>query len=240
MFLSYLMAGKALVGTRDAMRIHSIQVGKPVTIPSTGTDQWWDKPWSATCFKHRVSDPQWLAYTGFSEDGQTPARIHGCIDKAVSTYSLEHYASWKTVIGKDPLEPGAFGENLTLEGMTEERVRIGDIFQIGEAVVQVSQPCVLDDEISLRWKVKNLTEKINVTGFTGFHFRVLWHGYISEASNITRLERGHEEWTIAQCNQIMHQLDENPTLALRLSEYPPLSAAWKDLLYAKAAALLER
>jgi MOSC domain-containing protein YiiM len=222
------------------MRICSIQVGKPVTIHSTGSGEWWDKEWTTAFFKRQVRDPQWMSYRGFSEDGQADTAVHGGTDKAVCVYSHEHYGSWKTVIGQDPLEPGAFGENLTVEGMTEERVRVGDIYQIGEAVVQVSQPREPCWKVSRRWKVKDLTAKIAITGFTGFYFRVLWHGYVSDASNITRLERGNEEWTIAQCNQIMHHEKDNLEMAQKLSEYPPLSGAWKDQLYARVSSQLNR
>lgn len=217
------------------MRISSIQIGKPVTIPAGGSGEWWDKEWTTAFFKNRVSDPQWLAYNGLAEDGQADTKVHGGVDKAMCCYSIEHYPSWKTVIGVDPLEPGAFGENMTLEGLTEEKVRVGDIYQIGEAVVQVSQPREPCWKVSRRWKVKDLTAKIAITGFTGFYFRVLWHGYISEASNITRLEQGNDEWTIARCNQIMHHDKTDLDSARRLSEFPPLSGTWKDALYARVA-----
>ena len=80
-----------------------------------------------------------LLTLGFDGDGQADRINHGGIDKAVCVYPFDHYAHWEKALGRQ-LEPGAFSENLTISGAIETEVCIGDVFGVGEAVVQVSQP----------------------------------------------------------------------------------------------------
>src|SRR5262249_20643872 len=73
-------------------------------------------------------------------DWQADLRSYGGMNKAVHAYPLEHYARWSQELGRDDLRPGQFGENLTLEGLTEETVRLGDVIRVGSALLQVTQP----------------------------------------------------------------------------------------------------
>lgn len=124
-------------------------------------------------------------------------------------------------------EGGAFGENLTLSGGVEREVCVGDIYRIGkDALVQVSQPRQPCWKLSRRWRIKDLTKRVEVSGFTGFYFRVLNCGYVESEQELELVERG--QYSVDFCNQIKYK-DKNNRKALDdLSKYAPLSANWKD------------
>lgn len=101
------------------------------------------------------------------------------------------------------------GENFVMEHLTEEMVSIGDTFQIGEAVVQVSQPRQPCWKPARRFKTKNLALLIQNTGRTGWYFRVLKEGYVEEGQSFMLIDRPYPHWTIEQVNNILHAEKQN-------------------------------
>lgn len=185
-------------------RIESLQLGKPKTVEAAESGEWWDKEWTSGIFKEPVSGPVWLAHLGLDGDGVADLRVHGGVDKAVCSYPSEHYALWREEAGGLSFPFGAFGENFTTSGLLEDEVCVGDVYEIGEAVVQVTQPREPCWKPSRRWRIKDLAARILETGRTGFYFRTLRHGHVecSEAFRLT--ERPCPEWTVTRCNRIMH------------------------------------
>ena len=170
-----------------------------------------------------------MAYEVLKGDEQSDRAEHGGSDKALCVYSQDHYGYWQSIIGD--IAGGSFGENLTVEGLREEDVRIGDIYEIGEALVQVSQPRQPCWKLARRWRIKDLTKQVEQTGFTGFYFRVLRHGFIEAGQEFSLIERGEEKWTVAKCNDLMHHDRKNLIEIQELCDYQPLSANWKDNLF---------
>lgn len=221
------------------MRLESLQISRAVNIESTGTSEWWDKTWTSGFMKQPVDEPVWLSYEGFKGDEQADRRNHGGIDKAVCVYSSEHYDFWKQRL-ELPMAYGAFGENLTVSGMTEESVRVGDIYAVGDVRLQVSQPRQPCWKLSRRWRVKDLNKQVEDTGFTGFYFRVLKHGLVTPGATLELCERGEEAITVEYCNRIRHHEKRDAEAALRLSNYPALSGSWKDSFYQRYRSLTAR
>src|SRR6202790_5421825 len=120
-------------------RVHSIQVGAPQSYGFEDALEAHDKPWTTGFFKTPVEGPVSVGTTNLEGDGQADLENHGGIDKAVLAYSADHYAIWRGELTMD-MPHGAFGENLTIAGLNEESVHIGDLFGIGEATFEVSQP----------------------------------------------------------------------------------------------------
>ena len=209
------------------MEIESLQVSKVNEIKATGSGEWWDKDWTTGFFKEVVTESQWLGYEGLCGDEQSDRKNHGGSDKALCVYSLEHYQYWRTFLGELPM--GAFGENLTVSHLLETEVCIGDIYKLGGALVQVSQPRQPCWKLARRWRIKDLTKQVEETGFTGFYFRVLEHGLIESGDSFSLLEKG--TWTIEQCNQLMHHDGKNLSEIKKLVSVKELSANWKDTLY---------
>lgn len=216
-----------------AASILSVQIGASAEIKSTGTGEWWDRNWVSGFYKSPVTSPVWLAYGGLRGDEQADRVHHGGVDKAVCVYPVEHYPQWRTELGLPQMERGAFGENFTTAGLTETGVSIGDIFEIGDAQVQISQPRQPCWKLARRWRIKNLTALVEQTGRTGFYFRVLRHGWIEPGQALKLVERPFPQFTVAHANRIMHHGKTDFGAARMLAECAVLSASWKDGLWAR-------
>lgn len=220
--------------TNASAKVLSLQVGRALHIESQSSGEWWDKPWDTGFYKQPQAGPCWLGYEGFRTDEQADRRFHGGPEKAVCVYPAEHYPYWREALEFHELPHGAFGENLTLEGLTEREACIGDRYSLGEAIVQVSQPRQPCWKLARRWQVKNLPLLVENTGFTGYYFRVLHHGHVRPGDVLELIERPFPEWTIARCNDVMHHGIGGHEAARALAECPLLSSSWKDGLWLRA------
>ena len=108
--------------------LHSIQIGMPKTLGFEGAADTHDLPWTTGFFKSPIEGPVFVATTNLVGDGQADLINHGGIDKAVLAYSAENYPKWRDELNLLDMPCGAFGENLTIAGLSEESVCIGDIF----------------------------------------------------------------------------------------------------------------
>src|SRR5438270_6086816 len=124
------------MGDKITGRVISLQVGMPARRDED------DDVWFTGIFKSRVEGPVALSRRNLAGDAQADLRVHGGPYKAVMAYSAEHYPLWRNELelSEEKFPFGAFGENLTITGMDEETVCIGDVHQIGSARLQVSQP----------------------------------------------------------------------------------------------------
>ena len=144
-----------------------------------------------------------LRVSGFEGDGQADRRNHGGPDKAVCVYSSVHYPHWQRMLGRR-LAPGAFSENLTVSGIREARVCVGDVFRAGEAVVQVSTPRTPCDKVAGKNGEKQLSKWISGSGYTGFYMRVLEEGLVQKGDAFERVERQPDGIAIARVNDIIY------------------------------------
>lgn len=216
------------------MKLHSIQTGKISEIEAQGTEAWWDRAWSTAFYKQPALQSIWLGYEGLKGDQQSDRRHHGGADKAVCVYPAEHYPYWQEKLGLPEMPYGAFGENFSTLGLIETGVCIGDVYEIGEAVVQVTQPRQPCWKLARRWQVKDLTAQVERTGYTGFYFRVKKHGWVEAGQAFHLIERTFPQWSIALANEIMHHRRADHEAARELAECPLLSASWKDGLWARS------
>lgn len=218
------------------MTVHILALfaGPSKAIASRGSNEWWDQSWESGIFKETVSGPVWLAYGGIQGDEQADRKYHGGPDKAVCAYPAAHYEYWRRQPGLADIPFGGFGENITLEGATEAQLCIGDRFKFDDAIVEISQPRQPCWKLSRRWHVKDLKEQAEQTGFTGFYFRVIKHGWLKPGGVGILVERPCPQWSLAECNEIMHKRPEDHAGARRLAECPQLSGSWKDTLFARA------
>lgn len=201
-----------------SMGIVSLNVGKPVTVEYQG------KPLSTGIYKQPVEGPVFLSRENFAGDGQADLVHHGGVDKAVCAYPFEHYEYWKSSLGKEMLL-ASFGENLTLKGMLEDQVCIGDIFRIGGAVVQISQPRYPCFKLSQKHGVKDMPTRVLNTGYSGFYFRVLEEGEVSADSPLTRLEAHPKGVTVREVFLMMANGRKDEHGLTRMLELEELSAS---------------
>ena len=196
----------------------SVQVGMPQTLGKEYAVNANDRPWSTGIYKTPVTDSLWLSFTNLEGDGQADLTVHGGHEKAVLGYAAEHYPLWQKELKRDDFTNGAFGENFTIEGMNEDTVCIGDTFQIGTAIVQVSQPRSPCWKLSRRWQIKSLPARVVATGRSGWYYRVLQEGYVRANLPIHLLRRGCEEWTVARVNEIFYGKRFDKSGVMRLAE----------------------
>lgn len=184
------------------------------------------QPWTTATFKDPVFGKVALASDGLAGDGHADLENHGGVDKAVLVYSGEHREQWRQETFPEGLPAGAFGENFTVQGLTEADVCLGDIFEVGTARVQVSQPRQPCWKQARRYGIKDLVAQIVRTGRTGWYLRVLREGVVEAGDVMTLLERPHHEWTIERANHVMHVDKLNRERSLELAACPALAQVW--------------
>ncbi|NYF24440.1 MOSC domain-containing protein [Sporosarcina sp. JAI121] len=203
------------------MKIISMNIGKPTTVVYNG------KEVKTGFYKIPVQESLYLAKLNFEGDEQADLINHGGVDKAVCVYPHEHYSFWEKELAQD-LQPAAFGENLTVAGMLETDVHIGDVFKIGDAILQLSQPRQPCYKIAGRHNVKDLMLRLQKTGFTGYYFRVLEEGNISPDSSIERLSIHPAKVTVANANEIMYEDINNKDAIQKHLAIEELSGSWRE------------
>ncbi|MFZ3196124.1 MAG: MOSC domain-containing protein, partial [Bacillus mycoides] len=148
------------------------------------------------------------------------------VDKAVCVYTGDHYPYWEKELNQE-LVYGAFGENITVRGMREEDVCIGDMFQFGEAIVQITQPRQPCFKLAKKYNIPKLPLYFQDTGYTGFYFRVLKEGWILPVDTLKLLKPDPKGVSILFANRIMHKEKQNSEGLKRILEVNALSTSWR-------------
>lgn len=215
------------MNTKSLGYIVSLQVGLPRVIEVNDTRIFSGQTWTTGFFKLPITNPVWLGTLNLDGDAQADLENHGGLDKAVNVYPIEHYAYWTKTLPLKDLPSGAFGENFTTDGLSESEVCIGDTFEVGDSLVQVSQPRQPCWKLARRWGVNDLAIQFQETGRTGWYFRVLREGFVKAKDKLVLLDRPYPQWTIATANLIMHHHKKDIDAARELANCPTLSSRWR-------------
>jgi MOSC domain-containing protein YiiM len=190
---------------RPAMKLVSVNVGLPREVI------WEGKAVRTGIFKEPASGRVALRKLNLDGDGQADLSAHGGPDKAIYAYPAEHYDIWRAELPGISLPWGAFGENLTTEGLREEEVNIGDQLRIGSAVVMVTQPRRPCYKLAMRLGRPDIADRFLSSGRSGFYLAVLQEGEIEAGEAIEVLRRDENAVTVADINHLhaqdMHNLD---------------------------------
>ena len=213
----------------------SIQVGLPRWHGHPGADDPMDRPWESGFFKQAVDGPRWLGRTNLAGDGQADLVNHGGPDKAVLCYAASHYPAWRAELDRPDLPHGAFGENFTIEGLTEETVHLGDTYRLGDAIVQVSQPRQPCWKMGRRWQIVDLPKQVIANGRSGWYLRVLQAGELAAGTPIELVSRPRPTWTIARASKLLYHEPDNVADMEDLANLPELSRAWREELLERIA-----
>jgi len=159
-----------------------------------------ERAWTTAFFKYPVQGPLWLGTTNLAGDGQADLENHGGPDKAVLAYAAAHYPLWRAELGVD-LPHGGFGENFTVDGQDESTVCLADVYEVGGALVEVSQPRMPCWKIGRRWGMKRLTALVERTGRAGWYLRVLREGEVRAGDEMRLVQRPLPEWSVARASR---------------------------------------
>ncbi|MEH7107436.1 MULTISPECIES: MOSC domain-containing protein [Bacillaceae] len=210
--------------------LKQLLVGLPKTVGNKEAVSPMDREWTSAIFKEAVHGRVWVGKTGLNGDGVADTEHHGGPEKAVFAYPVGNYTYWQTELGNPEITIGSMGENFAMEGATEDTVALGDTFQIGEAIVQVSQPRQPCWKPARRFREKTFALLLQNTGRTGWYYRVLKEGFVEAGQTFTRLERPYPHWTIKKCNEIIHSRTPDFQAIQELAKCELLSPGMKETL----------
>ncbi|MDO9613211.1 MAG: MOSC domain-containing protein [Bacteroidota bacterium] len=174
------------------MQVLSANIAQPTTI------QWRGQEVLTGIYKYAVETAIFLNSEDVDNDHVLDRRYHGGIDKACYLYSADHYPFWKDKFPELKWEWGMFGENLTVKGLNESDVRIGDRFQIGGAIVQVSQPRQPCFKLGVRFGDQKVVDDFWNSPFPGVYVRILQPGNVAKGDQFTLLESNQDSLSVDQ------------------------------------------
>lgn len=203
----------------------SVNVGMPKDVPWQGQVVYtsvWKAPVQGRVMARRLN---------IDGDGQGDLAGHGGEHRAVMVYQLESYRYWEAFLGRPPLEPGSFGENLTVDGLPDSEVCIGDRFRIGNALLEVTQPRVTCYRVGMRLQEPRMPSLLVSHKRPGFYCRVIEEGLIGAGDAITR-ELSGSDVSITEIDALLYLSDHPRDALARAVQIPALSKGWRDSLAA--------
>jgi MOSC domain-containing protein YiiM len=215
--------------------IVSIQVGQTTSYVHDSAADGKPRSWTTAFFKSPVSGSVRVGEMGIAGDQQADRKNHGGLDKAVLAYSADHYAYWRQHLNLPDIPHGGFGENLTIADLDESGVCIGDRWQVGDVLVEVSQPRQPCWKMGRRWKIPDLPKQVIQNGKSGWYLRVLTGGQLSAGATIELAARPHEPWTVSRASRLLYHENRDVAALEELANLPELSRAWREELLERIA-----
>jgi len=207
------------------VKLLSVNVSLPMQVPYQG------KIITTGIFKEPVSDRVMVHALNIQGDGQADRKVHGGRDMAVYAYPFKHYKFWEETLGRSGFPFGQFGENLTVEGLSEETVRIGDVFRVGGALLQVTQPRTPCYKLVLRMgEGPEFLRRFLDSGRLGFYLRVIQEGEIGAGDAIECVDTDGGAVTIAEFIHIYLHERHDPDSLRRVLASRDLGDAWRNYL----------
>ena len=204
------------------MRLVSVNVGRPREA------EWRGKLVRTSIFKDPVTGPVAVHKLNLTGDEQADLSVHGGVAKAVYAYPSEHYSYWRDQLPEVEFPWGAFGENLTTEGLSESSLRIGDCLSIGSGEFLVTQPRLPCFKLGVRFGRPDMVKRFQRSARTGFYLAVLQEGLISPGDSIQVLSRAQSTVTVAEISRLYTADDTEQDLLRRASEASALPDSWRE------------
>lgn len=202
-------------------RLMSVNVGLPRDIP------WRGRIIHTGIFKEPVMGRRRVTRLNIEGDGQGDREGHGGEQRAVFVYQTDSYNYWADTLNRRDLVPGHFGENFTVSGLSDEEVCIGDRYQIGNALFEVSQPRVTCYRIGIRMDHPEMAALLTGSGRPGFYFRVLEEGEVEAGDEIELVAKGPQCMSVTEINALLYS-SHHPKVELeRALQIEALSPGWR-------------
>jgi ferredoxin-NADP reductase/MOSC domain-containing protein YiiM/ferredoxin len=200
----------------------SLNVGLPTDV------EWHGRTVHTGIWKRPVAGSRIVGRLNIEGDGQGDLAGHGGEQRAVLVYQLDSYRHWQDHFGRDLLEPGSFGENLTVDGLPDDEVCIGDRYRIGNAEFEVTQPRVTCFRVGMRLGKPDLPKLLVAHRRPGFYCRVIAEGRIRAGDEIELLARGRHAITVAEIDGLLYLPDPDLERIRLAADIPALSPGWRQ------------
>lgn len=209
-------------------RLLSVNVGLPLDI------EWRGRTVHTGIWKNPVPGRCRVCRLNLEGDGQGDLAGHGGEQRAVFVYQMDSYRYWQEQLKRAEFVYGQFGENFTVEGLPDDVVCIGDRYQIGSALFEVTQPRVTCYRVGIRMSEPRMPALLTSSGRPGFYFRVLQEGEAGAGDEIVKVGEAKERMTVAEINALLYSPNHTRDLLERALQIEALSPGWR----ASFAALL--
>jgi ferredoxin-NADP reductase/MOSC domain-containing protein YiiM len=203
-------------------RLLSVNVGLPRDI------SWQGKTVHTAIWKMPVEGPRMVRRLNVDGDGQGDLAGHGGERRAVFVYQMDSYRYWQNQFGRDDFTYGQFGENFTVEGLSDAEVCIGDRYRIGGALFEVTQPRVTCYRVGIRLNEPEMAALLVKHGRPGFYFRVLDEGEVRAGDEITQVASGPERMSVFEVNALLYMPGHPRNQLERALRIPALSVGWRS------------
>ena len=205
----------------SVMLLKSVNVSLPKKVAHEG------KAVATGIFKEPVAGRIMLRTLNLEGDGQADRWGHGGAFRAVYVYSFENYEYWADTLGRDDFTIGQFGENFSVEGMLDDEICIGDVFRIGDALVEVSQPRIPCYKLALKFGIEGFQNQFLKSGRVGFYLRVLEEGEVGAGDEIILVKREPQCMTVETVSKLLFFDQNNIKATEKALHIPALSHGWK-------------
>jgi ferredoxin-NADP reductase/MOSC domain-containing protein YiiM len=200
------------------MKLVSVNISLPKTVEHEG------RTVSTGIYNEPVAGRVMVRKLNLEGDGQADLSVHGGVYKAVYFYDVESYSYWREELGRDDLDYGHFGENFTVEGMPDDQIHIGDVFRIGGALLEVTQPRTPCFKLEMKMGLPGFSRQFVTSGRLGFYCRVIKEGEVGVGDLIERVEVGPDQITVREFAHLYYfdySNQEKIRLILKLPSIPP-------------------
>jgi ferredoxin-NADP reductase/MOSC domain-containing protein YiiM len=202
-------------------RLLSVNVGLPRDVT------WQGRTVHTGIWKAPVEGPRMVRRLNIEGDGQGDLSGHGGERRAVFVYQMDSYRYWQNHLGRNDFVYGQFGENFTVDGLSDREVCIGDRYRIGGALFEVTQPRVTCYRLGIRMNEPQMAALVVKHGRPGFYFRVLEEGKVEAGDEITRVASGAERMSVSEIDALLYMPGHSRDQLQRALRIPTLSAGWR-------------
>jgi len=217
------------MGIEKPAELIAVLVGKVQEHPGQGETGPYSRTWKSAFIKTEVRGRVRIQRLGVDGDEVANRDVHGGPEQSVLAYPYSHYEKWRDELAILTMAPGGFGENLAINGLDEHSVCLGDSYQIGSALLQVSLPRLPCSSIDRRWQRKGLMKQVGELSRTGWYFRVLQEGEVGAGDLVVRTARPLPDWTVSDVLQLrMGGNEADADRAAYLADCELLAPHWRE------------
>ncbi len=203
-------------------KLISVNVGLPRDVPSRGQTV------HTGIWKNPVQGRRMVRRLNIDGDGQGDLAGHGGVNRPVFVYQVGSYRYWENELKRNDFTWGQFGENFTVDGLSDEEVCIGDRYRIGGALFEVSQPRVTCYRVGMRTNEPRMAALLVAHHRPGFYFRVLEEGEVGAGDDIFKVAEGSQRMTVAETDALLYLPSHSREQLQRALNVPALSPGWQE------------